>query len=158
MLYIPINSIKHQSFVYTQLKNQTALFLTIQWSISQQNYQTLLFHLLNFFKYYHSGPEWTLECWQLRSTPHSPKLQHYWNLGIRRCLMSCAGHSLIFGVFTPLQRCRWCILQPQPTRVISLVWRVLHMYKLVFRQNDWRCKRFNSYSRLKWKRRPKFKS
>ena len=27
---------------------------------------------------YQSGPEWTWERWQWRSTPHSPKLQHYW--------------------------------------------------------------------------------
>ena len=32
---------------------------------------------------YHSGPEWTREQWQWRSTPHSLKLQHHWNLSIR---------------------------------------------------------------------------
>ena len=33
----PNNSIKHQSFVCTQLNDQTVLFLTIQFSISQQS-------------------------------------------------------------------------------------------------------------------------
>ena len=33
LLCITNNSIKHQSFVYTQLKNQTVLFQTIQISI-----------------------------------------------------------------------------------------------------------------------------
>ena len=35
MLYITNNSIKHQSFVHTQLNDQTVLFLNIQYSISQ---------------------------------------------------------------------------------------------------------------------------
>ena len=38
------NSIKHQSFVYTQLNDQTVLFQTIQFSISTQfKCQTVLF-------------------------------------------------------------------------------------------------------------------
>ena len=36
-LCITDNSIKHPSFVYTQLNDQTVLFLTIQFSISQQS-------------------------------------------------------------------------------------------------------------------------
>ena len=35
LLCITNNSIKHQSFVYTQLNNQTLLFQTIQFSLSQ---------------------------------------------------------------------------------------------------------------------------
>ena len=34
LVHIPKNSIKHQSFVYTQLNGQTALFLTIQFNKS----------------------------------------------------------------------------------------------------------------------------
>ena len=34
LLCITNNSFKHQSFVYTQLNDQTVLFLTIQFSIS----------------------------------------------------------------------------------------------------------------------------
>ena len=36
ILCITDNSIKHQSFVYTQLNDQAVLFLIIQFSISQQ--------------------------------------------------------------------------------------------------------------------------
>ena len=42
---------------------------------------------------YHSGPEWTWERWQWRGTPHSPKLQHCWNLTIR-LFSVISGHSL----------------------------------------------------------------
>ena len=34
--FVANNSIKHQSFVYTQLNDQTPLFQTTQFSISQQ--------------------------------------------------------------------------------------------------------------------------
>ena len=37
LLCITNNSIKHQSFVYTPLNDQTVLFLTIQFSMSQQS-------------------------------------------------------------------------------------------------------------------------
>ena len=42
---------------------------------------------------YHSGPERTWERWQLRGTPHSPKLQHCWNLTIR-LFRVISGHSV----------------------------------------------------------------
>ena len=43
-----------------------------------------------------------------------PKLQHYWNLTIR--LLSVISRTPVSRwVPTPLQRCSWCILQPQPT-------------------------------------------
>ena len=49
LLYITNNSIKHQSFVYTQLNDQTVLFQTIQFSMSfiytQFKYKTTLFDL-----------------------------------------------------------------------------------------------------------------
>ena len=35
--FVTNNSIKHQSFVYRQLNDHTVLFLTIQFSISQQS-------------------------------------------------------------------------------------------------------------------------
>ena len=44
---------------------------------------------------YHSGLEWTWERWQWRGTPHSPKLQHYWNLTIR--LFSVISRTLVGG-------------------------------------------------------------
>ena len=46
LLCISNNSIKHQSFVYTQLNHQTVLFQIIQFSISIQfKYQTVQFDL-----------------------------------------------------------------------------------------------------------------
>ena len=53
------------------------------------------------------------------------------------CLVSYSGHS--WGSLTPLQRCSWCILQPQPTeqkefdRYIDIV-LILHMFcaKILF--------------------------
>ena len=42
---------------------------------------------------YHSRPEWTWEQWQWRGTPHSQKLQHYWNLTIR--LFSVISRTLV---------------------------------------------------------------
>ena len=43
---------------------------------------------------YHSGPEWTWERWWWRSTPHSPKLQHYCSLTIR---LFCVISWTLFG-------------------------------------------------------------
>ena len=54
MQCITNNSIKHQSFVYTQLNDQIVLFLTIQFSISsvfvctQLNVKTVLFQTIQF--------------------------------------------------------------------------------------------------------------
>ena len=52
--------------------------------------QFSLVHCLVLFKlidrtsirFYHSRPEWTWERWQWNGSPHSLKLQHYWNLTI----------------------------------------------------------------------------
>ena len=57
---------------------------------------------------------WTWERWQWRSTPYSPKLQHYWYLTIK--FFSVISRTLVGGgILTPLQRCSRFILQPQPT-------------------------------------------
>ena len=50
---------------------------------------------------YHSGPEWTCERWQWRGTPHSLRLQHYWDL-INKLLMSYPGYT--WGGVLPLCR------------------------------------------------------
>ena len=52
------------SFVYTQLNDQTVLFLTIQINIShlfsRSKCQTVQFdHIYDPFRCYHSGPKWT---------------------------------------------------------------------------------------------------
>ena len=49
----------------------------------------------------------------INGTPHSPKLQHYWNLPIRLFSVIHPGHSLEEGL-TLLQRCSRYILQPKP--------------------------------------------
>ena len=48
------------------------------------------------------GQERTWERWQWRSTLHSPKLQHYWNLNIR--LSSVISGTTGKGFFLPLCR------------------------------------------------------
>ena len=66
------NSIKHQSFIYTEINDRTALFLTRQLSIRH-----LFAHSLNIKQFnltrsldpircYHSEPEWSWEQWQWR--------------------------------------------------------------------------------------------
>ena len=50
---------------------------------------------------YQSRLEWTWEWWQWRGTPHSPKLEHYWNFTIK--LFSYPRHSSWGGVL-PLWR------------------------------------------------------
>ena len=62
--------------------SKIVLFLTIQ-----------LTHWQDSIRCYHSRAEWTQERWQWRSTRHSPKLQHYWNLR----LFSVISTTLIGG-------------------------------------------------------------
>ena len=62
LLFTTNSSIKHHSFVYTQL-NVEQFYLT-HWC-------------------YHSKPLRTWGRWQWRGTLHFPKLQHYWSLAIR---------------------------------------------------------------------------
>ena len=109
MLCITNNSIKHQSFVYTQLNDQTVLFQAIQVSISQHSLFYLT-HRQDPIHCYHSGSEWTREQWQWRNTSHFPKLQQYWSLAIR--WFNVISRTLVWGgALTPLQRCNLCILQ-----------------------------------------------
>ena len=49
----------------------------------------------------------------IKGCPHSPKLQHHWDLAIR--LFSFISRTLIGWCLTPLQKCCRCILQAQPT-------------------------------------------
>ena len=70
LLCVTNNSMKHHSFIYTQLKHQAILFQTIQFSISHLfalNFnakQFYLSHRLYPIRYYHFGPEWTWDRWQ----------------------------------------------------------------------------------------------
>ena len=76
--YIISNSIKHQTFVYIQLNGKTALFQTIQFSISTQfKCWAVLFDPI---RCYHSRSEWI---WQWRGILNFSELQHYWSLTVR---------------------------------------------------------------------------
>ena len=82
------NSIKHQSFVYSQLNKQTVLFQTIQFCITHLlslslNVKQCFFCFLDRSLSGDIIPEWTWEWRKWRDTPHSPKLQHFWSLIIR---------------------------------------------------------------------------
>ena len=67
--------------------SQTVLIETIKFSISMQ---LVLFNpLIGSIRCYYFGPEWTWEWWQWLGTPHSPKLQHYWNLTITLFSIMC---------------------------------------------------------------------
>ena len=106
--YVSLNSLKHQPIVYTQLNDQTVLFQTYQFCIiplfalSLNVKQFYLTHRVNPIRCYHSGPEWTREHWQWRSTLYSPKLQHYWSLLIR--LFNAIPRTFIGGEVVPLSR------------------------------------------------------
>ena len=60
LLYLDNNSIKHRSFIYTQLNLKTVLFKTIHFSINA----VYLTHRLDPLWYYQKGPERTWELWQ----------------------------------------------------------------------------------------------
>ena len=82
---------------------------------------TVLFYLthrLNHVRCYHFGPEWTWKWWLWKGTPHSLKLQHYWNLTIR--LFSVISWTLVGGV---LSLC-WEAVSVfwSPSR-LALIWR-----------------------------------
>ena len=62
-----------------------------------------------------------------RGAPHSPKLQHFFNLTIR-LFRVISGHSLRGGL-TPLQRSGWCILQPSPSQTFLLWQCITPFYK-----------------------------
>ena len=101
-LCITNNSIKHRSFVYTQLNDQTVLFQTIRFCISHffalslNAQQLYLSYRYDSIRCNRPGSEWTWGWGQWRSTPHSP------NFSINRtspsdCFMSL-GECLTFSV------------------------------------------------------------
>ena len=106
------------------------------------------------FRCYHSEPEWTWEQWQWRGTPHSPKLQHCWNLTIR--LFSVISRTLVGGGSYPSAEKQsvystapadWAMsVFPQPAAqlsvlkqfLFSLLWKVSQCYANGCSQ--WLCK------------------
>ena len=127
MLCINNNSIKHQSFVYTQLNDQTVLSTTNGFNTS---------HLFAPSLKWSNSTTWLLNRILSGATTSSQSRPE--NNGNERILhlpqiskagalpsdglMSYPGHSLWWwGGLTPLQRCSQCILQPQPTGLHIIV-------------------------------------
>ena len=117
LLSIANNLIKHQLFVYTQLNDWIVPFQTIQFSISylfalSLNVKSINRTLSGTTTLGQSGPGSDGNKGIL-DNPQSFNI--YWKLVIR--LFSVIFRTLVGGGFTPLQRCCWCILQPQLTRL-----------------------------------------
>ena len=97
MLCITNNSIKHQSFIYTQLDVKTELFQTIPFSISPQF--SSIWHIDRTPSNTTTTGQEELGAMAIKwYSTHSPKLQHYWNLTIR--LFSVISNTLV-GEFYP---------------------------------------------------------
>ena len=104
-----------QFCIRTQLKCK---YSSIVKNISISSYsviQTVLILTIQYFRCYHSNSSNSnnsvfqvlpfrarVEQWQWRGAPHSPKLQHYWNLTIR--LFSVISGLSLVGGFLPLCR------------------------------------------------------
>ena len=123
--YVTNNSIKHHSFVYRQLNDQTVLFLTIQFNIShlfalslnvKKFYWT---HRLDSSRCYLSDPEWTWEWWLWRDT-HIPQSSS---------ITGASPSDFLGKGFNSLQRSSRRILQPLLTwqsnkfNLITLVYK-----------------------------------
>ena len=128
MLSITNNSIKHQSFLYTQLNDQAVLFLTIQLNLNH------LFVLILNIKTFLFDPIKGLPLWvrvNLEVMAMKGLYRFSQNFSTTRALQSDfsvitmtlidAGRGL-----TSLQRCSQCILQFQPTGQAQ--WRDLGKY------------------------------
>ena len=138
MLYFTYNSIKHQSFVYTQLNDLTGLFHRIPFRISTQ------FSFISPVDKTLSGSTTPGKSGPGSNANNRWTIKGYWKLTIR--LFSVISRTLVrglsptyidaVGVFysqfgpqrhslgvglTLLHRCSWCILQPQPTEPDCLV-------------------------------------
>ena len=93
------------------------------------------------FRCYYAGPEWTWERWQSWGTPHSPKLQHYWNLTNR--LFSVISRRLVVRRGGCLPLCRGAVgiffsLQPQVTGqptfwISSLDYIYIYIYIYIYK-------------------------
>ena len=120
LLCITNNSFKYQSFVHTQLNDQTVLFQRIQFSMTDFVCTLCWMPNSSIWPIDRTLTEWTWEQCQWRGTLHSPKLQYYSNLTIG-WFSALPGESLEAGV-SPL--CREAVdvfLQPQPTGLDVLV-------------------------------------
>ena len=86
---------------------------------------------------YHTGPEWIWERWQWRGTPHSPKLQHYWNFSIR--LFCVISRKLVWWGVTPLQKCSPCFCCPNRLAkrfIVIIVYIYIYIYISLNRKSE----------------------
>ena len=112
LLCITKNLIKHLSFIYTQFSDQTVLFKTIQFSISQFSNSSI----------------WPIDrtlsdaTTLVQSEPRSKGNEGILQVPLRSSIrfISVVSRTLVEGCITPLQWCSWCILQSQPTEFISV--------------------------------------
>ena len=116
LLYITRNSIKHQSFVYTQLNVKNVRFQTIQFSIvTLYKCETVLFDPL--IELYQVIPQWVivdLGAMAMKGYSTFLKGQELLKPHQLDCLVSYIQDTHL-GSLTPLQRCSWYILQPKKT-------------------------------------------
>ena len=115
------------------------------------------FSSINPIRCYHSRPAWTWEWWQWRGALHSSKPQYHWIVTI--ILFSVISRTFIEGGLTLLQKCSWCILQPQPAgQVMFRVGKQALKRILPTKPLERRCPWCSRYRRRKWTRRYEFKS
>ena len=117
-LCIPNNLIKRLSTVYTELNNQTALFIKFQFYLT---------HRLDPFRCYHSGSEWTWERSKAPALlkPHNQIVNVLYRILVwRDVLLSRDGDSIFYilrrlGLVNTTASPKWCKIL-----VRTSVWRV----------------------------------
>ena len=150
LLCITNNSFKHQSFVYTQLNDQTILFQTIQFSISH-----LFAHSLNVKQFYLIHRNLAGATTLGQSGPVSNGNEGYSSFPKalvllaphHQILVSYQGHSLGEGSLTPLLRCIWYILHPQLSGINNTLKNVynLQFHKSIYAMEDFIMNKINTY-------------
>ena len=125
LLCITNNSVKHQSFVYTQLNVPRVLFLKIWFNISHLFVQNLKRQNNSILPIYRTLPGATTPG---QSGPGSNDHEEVFHILLNSkagtspsdSLMLYPGQLLGDGGFDPLQGCSWCILQSKLTGLPNL--------------------------------------
>ena len=145
LLCITINLIKHQSFVYTQLNDQTVLFQIIQFSIwTQYKCQSSIWPIDRTFSVANtlglSGP-WSNGNKGILRIPQSSSI-------IRALasdyFVSYPGHSLGWGGVGSLQRCSRCIVQPSLDQLSQVNYLPSKCSKMAEKECMIRCRRWST--------------
>ena len=95
------NSIKHQSFGYTELNDQTILFLIVQFCISH-----LFAHSLNIKQFYLTHP---IRCYSEAGSDSNegvlriPQISGITGVSSSDCLASYPGHLLVGGSYPSVE-------------------------------------------------------